>query len=272
MVAGLTHNVWVGPFQNTMVLFMAVKLLKCPRFVVSTRQLDTAATLRKIERLNNLISRHGPAYSFGFEIKLSHYLYSVKPNPDHASRELTQKLFLRPAVEPLLYRYKEVHPDGFNHALINQMVSLYYGALSRVRDTEAKSWTDESGNYVQFPPAENAMGYIDRIRTSLDTTVDPIQASAYVVAETILSHPYPDGNGRLGRLLGLICLARFCGHSFLPVPLGPVILANYDRYILWLNSLSETGDWTSFVATYDAFINEALDALFEMLGTNGTVS
>lgn len=250
---------------------MAVKFLKCPRFVIGTGQIDTVETLRKIERLNSIILQHGPAYSFGFEIKLSHYLYSVKPNPNHASRELTQKLFLRPAVEPLLYRYKDIRLDDFNHPLINQMVSLYYGALSRVRDAEAKSWTDESGNYVQFPPAEHARGYIDRIRTGLDTTVDPIQASAYVIAETILSHPYPDGNGRLGRLLGLISLARFCGHSFVPVPLAPIILANYDKYILWLNSLSETGDWTSFVATYDVFVNEALDALFEMLGTNGDV-
>jgi len=248
---------------------MAVKFLQCPEFAIGASQTDTAGTLRKVDKLNSVILRHEPAYSFGFEIKLSHYLYSVKPNPGHASPELTQKLFLRPAVEPLLYRYKDVRLDDFNHALISQMVSLYYGALSRVRDADAKSWTDESGNYVQFPPAEHARDYIDRIKITLDTIVDPIQASAYVIAETILSHPYPDGNGRLGRLLGLICLARFCGHSFLPVPLAPVILANYDKYILWLNSLSATGDWTSFVATYDTFINEALDSLFEMLGTSG---
>lgn len=248
---------------------MAVKFLKCPPFATAAERVNNAVTLAKIERLSALMSREGPAYSFGFEIKLSHYLYSVKPSPGHGSRELTQKLFLRPAVEPLLYRYTHCRLEDFSHGLISQMVSLYYGALSRIRDADAKSWTDESDNYVQFPPADHAAGYLERIKSNLNSVVDPIQASAYVVAETILSHPYPDGNGRLGRLLGLICLARFCGHPFLPVPLGPVILANYDKYISWLNGLSATGDWDRFIETYNGFLNEALDALFEMLRTNG---
>lgn len=257
-----------GPFFRNDGVVMAVKFLKCPPFDAGSVQPDTAGTLRKIERLDRLVSSRGADYAFGFELRLSHHLYSVKRNPGHASPELTQKLFLRPAVEPLLYRYKDVRVDGLAHPLVNQMVSLYYGALARVRDADAKSWTDESGNYVQFPPAEYSRDYLDRIRSTLDPALDPIQASAYVVAETILSHPYPDGNGRLGRLLGLICLARFCGRSFLPVPLAPIILANYDKYILWLNSLSATGDWTRFVATYDYFLNEALDSLFEIPGMN----
>lgn len=66
--------------------------------------------------------------------------------------------------------------------------------------------------------------------------------------ETI--HPFPDGNGRVGRLLIPLLL---CSKSILPQPLlymSPFFEANKDEYIELMFRVSAEGDWNGWISFF----------------------
>jgi Fic family protein len=111
----------------------------------------------------------------------------------------------------------------------------------------------ETARFVQCPPA-----HVDDLMADLDSFINfersqglsPlfVAALAHYQFETI--HPFPDGNGRVGRLLiPLILMAR----RRLVQPLlylSPYIEANKDCYIDRLHEVSTASDWLGWLAFF----------------------
>lgn len=232
--------------------------LKCPPPPVGDWSAATEVTIASIAEFHAGLAATGIDASFGLELRVAYHYEHVAPPPAQRRPSSLRKFFLRPAVEPILYSYRDdLDPEIAEHALVNRFASSLTGAFSGVRVQDARSGKDEAGNFASFPECDYAGLYLERIAAALPAIADPVAKAAFVLGETILSHPYPDGNARLARCLALLTLARHLGHDSLPLPLGPVLMAHNDRYIDALQALSRNGDWQAFGDDFVFFLNEA---------------
>ena len=109
-----------------------------------------------------------------------------------------------------------------------------------------------NATYVPPPPAEMlvCLDSFERF-LHLDTPgVPPLikAALAHVQFESI--HPFPDGNGRLGRQLITLML---CSQNVIHEPILYLSLffkQNRERYYELLQAVRETGDWESWIGFY----------------------
>ncbi|MGD9537805.1 MAG: Fic family protein [Alphaproteobacteria bacterium] len=101
-------------------------------------------------------------------------------------------------------------------------------------------------------------------KVQADDTPDLIRA-ALIHYQFEAIHPYPDGNGRIGRLLIPLYLAQ-CG--VLPQPLlylSPFFERNRDEYLDRLLSVSRDGDWLGWIRFFlRGVIQQSGDAIIRM--------
>lgn len=245
---------------------MTELLLKCPPPPAEDLFAGTEDTKASIAEFRATLDQAGMDASFGLELRAAYHYEHVMPPAPQRRPASHRKFFLRPAVEPILYSYREeLDPERAGHVLVNQFVSSLIGALSGVRVQDARSGKDEAGNFASFPDCDYASLYLERIAAALPMIADPVAKAAFVFGETVLSHAYPDGNARLARCLALLTLARHLGHDSLPLPLGPVLMAHNDRYIDALQALSRDGDWQAFGTDFAFFLGEAARLAFRLV-------
>lgn len=103
------------------------------------------------------------------------------------------------------------------------------------------------GTRSVFPPAEQAAGWLDRIERVERTHPHPFAMACFAYAQTVLSHPYQDGNGRLARAMYQRSLGRSGLLARPLLPLGPLVYANHRLHDRALQHLGMTGDWDPFV-------------------------
>lgn len=78
-------------------------------------------------------------------------------------------------------------------------------------------------------------------------TIDPVVAAAMSHYQFETLHPFPGGNGRIGRLLIVLCLVT-CGVLSEPtLTVSPWFEARRRHYYDRLLAVSTEGDWDSFV-------------------------
>lgn len=234
--------------------------LACPDLPHGLAPLDVTTTIGRLDKFITYTSRHGIDCCFGLELRAAYYYEYVNTHSTQVNEQPMRKFFLRTAIEPIMYSYRAyVDVTQLEHKVVNEFVSSYSGILVRVREIEARSGKNAEGRYVVFPPHAHSARYLERIKTNSARLSCPIQRSAYAFAEVILSHPYSDGNARLGRCLSLMSLSHHMMCDPLSVPLGPVLMANNDRYVKALQDLSREHDWLKFFSEFRWFLDEALD-------------
>ena len=161
----------------------------------------------------------------------------------------------------------EFSVDGFQDAHRR----LFRGVLDekvvgKIR-THDNAITDTSGSIVRFEPTPAV-----RVREELDALVEWMQSTAgeglpSVVAAIFFSefeaiHPFPNGNGRLGRFLNIALLKRLGFRHAARVPLDTRFFDTSDRYYECLARTSSGRDYTVWTRYYVTELRAAYEAAY----------
>ncbi|QWA10830.1 Fic family protein [Sodalis ligni] len=120
-----------------------------------------------------------------------------------------------------------------------------------IKKTPGTVLRDQNNNVVYTPPVGE-----DAIRNLLanwerfihgDDDLDPLVKMAIAHYQFECIHPFPDGNGRTGRILNILYLIQ-TGLLSLPILyLSRYILERRDDYYTFLRRVTEEGDWESWI-------------------------
>lgn len=122
----------------------------------------------------------------------------------------------------------------------------------------------ENARYVPPPPLEaaNAMSDLEKYINSNDDELPIIIKIALVHYQFESIHPFPDGNGRVGRLLIPLML---CEKEELSQPLlylSTYFEKHYEQYIDCMLAVSKNGSWESWIGFFLNGVEETcLDAI-----------
>lgn len=156
--------------------------------------------------------------------------------------------------------YRDALKRGFDrlHAnqglLTNNAVIDMFRVLKRTdegyRGTPGTALRNQAtGEIVYVPPQDSAE--IEAHMTALETFInddaasdlDPLVKMALIHHQFESIHPFPDGNGRIGRILNVLYLTRV---GLLDIPvlyLSRYVTANKADYYRMLQSVRDDGDW-----------------------------
>ncbi len=110
----------------------------------------------------------------------------------------------------------------------------------------------ENARYVPPPPQEvpQAMSDLEKYINTMDEELPTLIQLALIHYQFEAIHPFPDGNGRVGRLLIPLIL---CARKEISQPLlylSSYFEKNYDDYIDRMLSISKMGLWTSWISFF----------------------
>ncbi|HEY1605052.1 MAG TPA: Fic family protein [Allosphingosinicella sp.] len=142
--------------------------------------------------------------------------------------------------------------------LTNNTITRMFQVLKRTtggyRATPGTALKNEaSGKLVYIPPQDanaiqDLMGKLERfINDDALCDLDPLVKMAVIHHQFESIHPFPDGNGRIGRIINVLYLVR---EKLLEIPilyLSRYITANKGEYYRLLQAVRETGDWESWI-------------------------
>ncbi|MFT6784312.1 MAG: Fic family protein, partial [Dinoroseobacter sp.] len=112
---------------------------------------------------------------------------------------------------------------------------------------------DKTGEIVYVPPqsTNDILKYMGELETfinePLPDEIDPLVAMAIIHHQFESIHPFPDGNGRIGRILNVLFL---CKLELLEIPtlyLSRFITKNKSDYYHLLQYTRDSGDWEPWV-------------------------
>jgi hypothetical protein len=152
----------------------------------------------------------------------------------------------RPAVEPVLL---EVWPELVRKEMppVSDLTSDLLGRPAIERQGPSATVRCLDGTRSVFPPPAEAAGWLHRLQTVEAARHPPFAQACFAYAQTALSHPYNDGNGRLARAMYQRSLARSGLLAGPYLPLGPLVYASHRVHDRALQHLGSTGDWGPFV-------------------------
>ena len=108
------------------------------------------------------------------------------------------------------------------------------------------------------PPAHLVPQHVKELFAWLKTSTDhPLILSCVFHYEFEFIHPFPDGNGRIGRLWQSLILAKW-DPVFLQLPVETMVYNNQDKYYQAINRSTEANDSGIFI---DFMLREILNAL-----------
>lgn len=157
-------------------------------------------------------------------------------------------------------RYRDALKCGFdglhrqqgilsNNTLI-AMFQILKGTTSGFRQTPGTELLNErTGQTVYVPPQSqieirNHMSALESFINAPDEDgIDPLVRMALIHHQFESIHPFPDGNGRIGRIINVLYLVQ---KGLLDAPilyLSRYITQNKDSYYNLLQSTRDTGDW-----------------------------
>lgn len=142
--------------------------------------------------------------------------------------------------------------------LTNNTIVAMFQALKRTdggfRDTPGTALKNEaSGKLVYVPPQDgravrDRMGELERYINEDDLcALDPLLKMAIIHHQFESIHPFPDGNGRIGRIINVLYLTR---QRLLDIPilyLSRFITSNKGEYYRLLQLVREKGEWEEWL-------------------------
>lgn len=170
-------------------------------------------------------------------------------------------LLLRVAPEPLLLScWSAFRELNIGEEMLRRLASALYGAPVTRLNGWAVSRPDKHGVRARYPDASNVADWCATLPapTPNATSVRALQDAFAIMAHIVLSHPYDDGNGRLGRAMFQASLARSLGLHAPILPLGPGLHKRADRAAAPWCRLGAHGEWDDLCALYAEIIEEAV--------------
>lgn len=172
-----------------------------------------------------------------------------------------------PATKEAL-RYRTALYDGYSHLedyplCTNTAVAIctkLRAVQTDIRKTPGTVLRDQNNKVVYTPPVGE-----DAIRNLLanwerfihgDDDLDPLVKMAIAHYQFECIHPFPDGNGRTGRILNILYLIQSKLLSLPILYLSRFILERRDDYYTLLRRVTEEGDWESWLL----FMLEAVES------------
>ncbi len=135
----------------------------------------------------------------------------------------------------------------------NSIIAIFQtlkGTTGAFRKTPGTALMNEkTGEIVFVPPQSHVdicgyMGELERFMNDpLPAEIDPIVAMALIHHQFESIHPFPDGNGRIGRILNVLYL---CKIGLLEIPIlyiSRYITRNKAEYYRLLQSTRNSGEW-----------------------------
>jgi len=133
----------------------------------------------------------------------------------------------------------------------------------------------EEATYVPPPPQklDELLEQFEAFLQLNDQNLDPIVQTAMVHAQFEMIHPFDDGNGRIGRLIIPLLLARkgcLVSPSFY---ISAYLETHRDEYYHRLEQVSQASDWEGWIAFFlRALIKQAETNLTTVRGINSLYS
>ncbi len=163
-----------------------------------------------------------------------------------------------PATKEAL-RYRTALNDGYTHLeawplCTNTAIAIctkLRAVQTDIRKTPGTVLRDQDNNIVYTPPVGE-----DTIRNLLanwerfihgDDDLDPLIKMAIAHYQFECIHPFPDGNGRTGRILNILYLIQTELLSLPILYLSRFILENRTAYYTHLRRVTEKGDWEAWI-------------------------
>lgn len=163
-----------------------------------------------------------------------------------------------PATKEAL-RYRTALHDGYIHLetyplCTNTAVAIctkLRAVQTDIRKTPGTVLRDQNNNVIYTPPVGE-----DAIRNLLanweqfihgDDDLDPLVKMAIAHYQFECIHPFPDGNGRTGRILNILYLIQSELLSLPVLYLSRSILERRDDYYTFLRRVTEERDWESWI-------------------------
>lgn len=162
-------------------------------------------------------------------------------------------------------RYRDALRHGFEEQrrldglLTNNILIAMFQILKRsdggFRETPGTALKNEgTGEVVYIPPQDanlirNQMAALETFINAGadDIELDPLTSMAIIHHQFESIHPFPDGNGRIGRIINVLYLTR-CGLLDIPILyLSRFITRNKPEYYRLLQSVRETGQWEEWI-------------------------
>lgn len=217
--------------------------------------------LLKIDR--NLADR--PDAVFGLEARAAYHLSQRGEDPLEPA---VRSLLLRPAPEPILHSYRDRFLTwSIDDDSMVSLASCLIGRPTAYRTTPCATHVDPEGYRQIFPPAEVSAKWLDRQPSppTKGDIPDALVAALTALATTVLHHPLPDGNGRVGRALFHGALVRVLGLNSPLIPLGPFTYARGRAVMAAWVALGVDGDWSPLIRTYEAVLADVVDLHLQLV-------
>ena len=142
---------------------------------------------------------------------------------------------------------------GMAGALQRRAVLVVYLAREDAAAPGTALRNDHSGEIVYVPPQDQrdinlAMSGLERfVNDDALSTLDPLIKMALIHHQFESIHPFPDGNGRIGRILNVLYLTRV---GLLEIPilyLSRAINNSKGEYYRLLQHVRDTGEWKDWL-------------------------
>jgi Fic family protein len=176
-------------------------------------------------------------------------------------------------------RYRDALHLGYERVreqdglITNNSIIAMFRVLKRsdagFRNTPGTALKNEtSGKLVYIPPQDGQV--IQELMGKLETYInsdeicplDPLVKMAIIHHQFESIHPFPDGNGRIGRIINVLYLTR---QQLLDIPilyLSRYITSTKGEYYRLLQVVRETGDWEEWLLyMLDAVADTAIETL-----------
>lgn len=142
--------------------------------------------------------------------------------------------------------------------ITNNTIIAMFQVLKRTggsfRETPGTALKNESsGTLVYIPPqlGQDVRDFMGKLETFINDDarcdLDPLVKMAIVHHQFESIHPFPDGNGRIGRIINVLYLTQ---KNLLDIPilyLSRFITANKSEYYRLLQVVRETGEWEEWL-------------------------
>lgn len=167
------------------------------------------------------------------------------------------------------FRYRTALKDGFEYvrtrplstAVFVRVCQTIKGVALDVRKTTGTQLTNDLTGEVIYTPPEGEdvirakLANLERFIHEADD-IEPLVRMAVMHYQFEAIHPFPDGNGRTGRILNLLFLVE---QELLDMPvlyLSRHIIQNKSAYYNGLRRVTENGDWEAWILYMLAAVKE----------------
>jgi Fic family protein len=206
-----------------------------PGILIDTLSLQEAKASSEIE---NIITTQDELFQIS--------LFPENPAASPAAKEVA---LYRDALRIGFARLKEQQGLLTNNTIIS-MFQVLKRTEGGFRDTPGTALKNEaSGKLVYIPPQDAnvvkaCMSNLEAfINDSTACDLDPLIKMAIIHHQFESIHPFPDGNGRIGRIINVLYLAQ---QGLLEIPilyLSRYVTANKGDYYRYLQSVRDDGNW-----------------------------